>query len=194
VFLMDLFFADDARQNNPTRPGMGPLVAIGGVYVPGECVGGLERALNDLCISTGFPPGEEFKWSPGRELWMRNNLVGNAREAFFLQALRLARDYGARAIIVIEDTKYKRATNTPTPEEDVTRLFLERAHWQFQSANTDGIVVVDRPSGGRADEDQFLADCLELLQSGTGMSSLTASRWLCFRRHRNLSGFYSWRM
>jgi len=164
---MDIFFADDARQRNPTRPGMGPIVAIGGVYVPGGYVSKLEKALDRLCVSTGFPPGDEFKWSPGRELWMRDYLVGKARETFFIQALSLARDHRARATIVIEDVNYQKATKASTPEEDVTGLFLERAHWQFKVADTDGIVVADRPGGGRADEDQFLAGCLELLQGGT---------------------------
>jgi hypothetical protein len=164
---MDIFFADDARQGNPSRPGMGELVAIGGIYVPGHAIGELERALNDLCAQTGFPPGEEFKWSPGRELWMRDNLVEEARKEFFFRVLHLARSHGAVATIIVEDANYKTATQAASAEEDVACLFLERAHLQFSTAGTEGIVVVDRPSGGRADEERFLAGCLETLQSGT---------------------------
>ena len=165
---MDIFFADDARQRSPSRPGMGTLVAIGGIHVPSQAVGGLERAIDELCTDDGFPPREEFKWSPGRELWMHDNLVGEAREQFFVSVLTLARDWGVRAVVVIEDTRYATATSAPNAEEDVTRLFLERVHKQLVKAGAEGIVVVDRPSGGRADEDRFLVNCLETLQSGTG--------------------------
>jgi len=164
---MDFFFADDARQRTPSRSGMGPLVAVGGIHVPDQAVGELETAIDNLCDRTGFPPGEEFKWSPGRELWMRDNLVGEDRQAFFIEVLTLAKQYGIKAVVVIEDTGYRTATDAPNAEEDVTRLFLERAHWQFERAGTKGIVIADRPGGGRADEDSFLAMCLETLQSGT---------------------------
>lgn len=65
---MDIYFADDSRQNNPTRHKMGPLIAVGGIQVPSEIVNKLETAIESLCIEYGFPPQEEFKWSPGREL------------------------------------------------------------------------------------------------------------------------------
>lgn len=164
---MDVFFADDARQRNPSRSGMGSLVSIGGIHVPSQAVGELEKAINNLCDDFGFPPGEEFKWSPGRELWTRDNLIGEDREEFFIRVLTLARDRGVKAIVVIEDTGYQTATGTPTAEEDITSLFLERVHRQLVKARSEGIVIVDRPGGGRADEDRFLANCLETLQSGT---------------------------
>jgi hypothetical protein len=39
---MDFIFADDAQQKQASRPGMGSLVAVGGICVPGEAVGKLE--------------------------------------------------------------------------------------------------------------------------------------------------------
>lgn len=56
-------FADDARQRTPSRDGMGPLVATGGLIVEDRAVGPLERALDALCRDYRFPPGQEFKWS-----------------------------------------------------------------------------------------------------------------------------------
>lgn len=164
---MDLFFADDARQRKPSRPGMGPLVSIGGIYVPSQEVGHLERAIDTLCADYGFPPREEFKWSPGRELWMRDNLVGEERQEFLIRMLSLAQDSEVKAIVIVEDTGYETATGALSAEEDVTCLFLERVHKLLNKARAEGIVIVDRPSGGRADEDRFLANCLETLQSGT---------------------------
>lgn len=164
---MDLVFADDARQNSPSRAGMGPLVAIGGIHVPSAVVGYLEKQIDSLCIDFGFPTGEQFKWSPGRGLWMRDNLVSTRREEFFNGALSLIREHGAVAIVVVEDASRATATGAPTAEVDVTRLFLERVHRRLGAVDSEGIVVVDRPSGGRADEDAFLSDCLETLQNGT---------------------------
>lgn len=164
---MQFCFADDARQNNPSRPGMGALVAIGGIQVPCEVVREFEKQIHQMCDECGFPPGEEFKWSPGRDLWMHSNLTGPDREDFFIRVLTLAQDNGVNVIVVVEDTGYKTATDARSPEEDVTNLFLERVHHQLGSAQADGIVVVDRPGGSRADEDEFLGACLETVQAGT---------------------------
>lgn len=164
---MDVFFADDARQDNPSRPGMGPLVGTGGIYVPSSAVSELEKAIDALCIEAGFPAREEFKWSPGRELWMRDNLIGVKREAFLTRVLDLVRDSGGKAIVVVEDRRYNTATGVSGAEEDVTCLLLERVHKLLRRNQSEGIVIVDRPGGGRADEDSFLGSCLETLSSGT---------------------------
>lgn len=164
---MHVFFADDARQNTPSRPGMGPVIAIGGIQVPSEALNSLEKQIHQLCQECDFPPGESFKWSPGRELWMHDNLVGEQRQEFLTRALTLARDHGTAALVIVEDTSRGTATETSSHEEDVISLFLERAHQQCQRTGEDGIVIVDRPGGSRADEDDFLTGCLETLQSGT---------------------------
>lgn len=166
---MDLFFADDSRQKSPSRPEMGSLVAIGGLHVPDKSVRTLERAIGTLCTDCGFPPGQMFKWSPGEELWMRTSLVEDRRRDFFNSVLTLAAMSEVTATVIIEDTGYQCATpDAPSPEVDVTRLFLERVEHLLKRKGAEGVVVVDRPSGGRADEDKFLANCLETVQSGTG--------------------------
>ena len=165
---MDVFFADDSRQRRPSRPGLGSLVAIGGLHVPDKSVRTLERAIDTFCADWGFPPGEEFKWSPGEELWMRTNLVEDRRRDFFKNVLNQGALDGATATVIIEDTGYQCATpEAPNAEVDVTRLFLERVEHLLKRKGTEGIVVVDRPGGGRAAEDKFLANCLETVQSGT---------------------------
>jgi hypothetical protein len=107
---MRFFFGDDSRQSSPTRPKMGPLVAAGGVLVNHDQVRSLEADLNSLCKEAGFPGNEEFKWSPGRELWMRGRLTGNDRRLFFSKVLSLAVEHHAIGIVVIEDTSCRRAT------------------------------------------------------------------------------------
>ena len=167
---MHFFFADDAKQGKPTRDGVGPLVGIGGIVVPGDRVRGLEHEVDETCEASGFPPGEEFKWSPERDQWMHANLVEDARRQFFLSVLRLAGAHGAEALVVIEDVRHARAiADAASPEADVTRMFLERAdnYLRWARVNDYGVVIVDRPGGGRREEDKFLLECLETLQVGT---------------------------
>lgn len=167
---MRFFFADDSKQQNPTRDGMGSLVAIGGVAANGDSVRALEQEIGEICAEFGFPAGQEFKWSPGAGLWMRTNLIEDCRQEFFLRVLRLAAAHEVGAVFVAEDIRYARATpNAPTPEIDVTRMFLERADTclRKQDVNDYGVVITDRPGGGRGEEDAFLFQCLETLQKGT---------------------------
>jgi hypothetical protein len=164
------FFADDAKQGKPTRERMGSLVAIGGIVVPGDRLQSLEQEISRACDAAGFPPGEEFKWSPRRDQWMYANLVEDARRDFFREVLRLAADHGAEALVVIDDTSYGKAiSDAPNHETDVTRMFLERAdnYLRWTRVNDHGVVIADRPGGGRLEEDKFLLDCLEMLQVGT---------------------------
>jgi hypothetical protein len=167
---MHVFFLDDSRQRNPTRPGMGPLVAVGGICVAEEALRPLEVALDELCRGTGFPEGEagEFKWSPKEEHWMRRNLVQAARRDFLFAALGLAAEHDVKAIVVLEDTSRGQADwRAPSPEDDVVRLFLERANNHLYPGGR-GIVVADRPGGhGQEDEDRFLERCVGTLRTGT---------------------------
>lgn len=164
---MLLVFADDTRQHRTARPGMRPLVGIGGLLVPGDVAAELERELDKLCLDTGFPKGEPFKWSPRADHWMRDSLTGQARTDFFITVLSLLRSARVKAIVVLEDIEAQPATGTDSHELDATMLFLERVHNFLERRQTHGIVVVDRPGGGRSEEEQFLSRCLEVLQSGT---------------------------
>lgn len=146
---------------------MGSLVAIGGVHVPEHAVARLEREIDDICRRTGFPAGEEFKWSPAKAQWMRDHLAESRRRSFFRSVLDVCRRYGARAIVVIEDTKCKQATDAPTPELDVARMFIERVDGLLEDAGQYGVIIADRPSGGSREDTSFLASCLETLQQGT---------------------------
>ena len=164
---MWLFFADDSKQNSPSRSGMGPLVAVGGIGINADAVRDVERGIEQLCADRGFPPGAEFKWSPPRDSWMRGNLNGPDREAFYLDVLQVLAEHEAGGVVTIADTTARPATAATTPEMDVTNLFLERVERRLGDADTTGIVIVDRPGGGRPEEKQFLLDCLSTLQAGT---------------------------
>ena len=165
---MDLFFADDAYQKKPSRPNMGPLVAFGGIHVPGDTVRDTERGIETLCAEFGFPPGEEFKWSPGSNLWMHDNLIEERRQEFLTKVLALIEARGVKALVVIADNRYAPATkDAGNAEIDVTRMFLERVENRLIRLDADGVVIVDQPSGSRTAENKFLGDCLDMLRQGT---------------------------
>jgi hypothetical protein len=161
------FFADDSKQTSPSRAGMGPLVAIGGVMVSHREVDALRDDIDGLCDNAGFPAGEPFKWSPGPDLWMHDNLKDANRERFFRRVLKAANDHQTGALVVMEDTNKRTATGARSAELDVTTMFLERADIEFGRAGTKGVVVVDRPGGSRKHEEKFLGDCVDMLQAGT---------------------------
>ena len=147
---------------------MGPLVAIGGLLVTGDVVRECEKALDDLCKRYMFPRGEEFKWSPGKELWMRKNLIAGQRTKFYLDVLDIVTVRKAKALVVIADKSRATATRKArNAEEDVTCMFLERVQRILEGPTTRRIVVVSRPSGGQKDEVRFLEDCFDTLRRGT---------------------------
>lgn len=169
---MDFVFADDARQKNASRKRTGSLISIGGLYVPDETVCQLERALEALCAKVGFPTGEQFKWSPGKkETFMKTKLLNEERLMFLKEALAIAKEHAASAIVVVEDISRKPASRI-THEEDVTALFLERADWIFRTKRKDGFVIVATPGGGESNKDKFATNCLELRATGTSFSKL----------------------
>lgn len=166
---MDFIFADDSSQKRPSRKGVKPLLAIGGLYVPSDEVAPLELEINDYCKSIGFPSGEQFKWSPGRkESFQKNNLKDKKRTAFFLKLLDLAKKHKCRAVVVISDTDTRFVIKTSkSNEEAVTTMFFERCDWLIR---TSGLLIVAKPSGGRKDENKFVAECLDIIKQGTKYS------------------------
>jgi hypothetical protein len=164
---MYFYFADDTRHRKPTRPGMGPLAGIGGIAVPADSVRELERSIAALCDEFGLPAGQEFKWSPGRELWMWDNLKGPKRRCFFLRIVKTLEDGDATALAVLSDASVRPATGAARPEEDVATMFLERVNYHAQKNGSQGVVIVARPSGTRKSEGEFLHKCLETLEAGT---------------------------
>lgn len=166
---MHLIFADDSGQKKPKRPGMGPLTAIGGIVVPGSDVISLEKDIDALCADFGFPPAEEFKWSPNKDMWMHKSLVESEREQFFLAVITLLKDAGVRVIVVVEDEDKPRAcvAESESTLVDVTCLYLERVNNELAAIESHGIVIADQPSGGKSQEMAFLTQCVERLRAGT---------------------------
>lgn len=127
---MNIWFVDDARQRAPSRDRMGPLCAAGGICISEANLRGFELSLEELCARTGIPARQEFKWSPGRELWMHDNLRDEAQTNFFLESIRCARQHGVIGILACVDVNFGAATKVASHELDVVRLLLERVHQQ----------------------------------------------------------------
>ena len=165
---MQLILADDSQQSKPTRRRMGPLVGIGGVHVERSAADSLERELNRLCRVAGFPDGEEFKWSPRKHSWMWTCLHNPERDTFFCAALTAAALHGVRATVVVSDVGCRYAIKTsPSHEQDVTDMFLERSNWALAAANTTGIVILDRPGGNQITAARYFAACFRTVTTGT---------------------------
>ena len=165
---MHIFFTDDSVQLKPSRPKMGPIVAAGGVIVAADVVRQLDNDLDNLCRKADFPHGEPFKWLPGAELWMRENLVGSDREAFFIEVLATLGKYDCKAIFVAEDKNCQTAEDrSQTHEIDLAKLLIERADWFCVKHGTSGLIVIDRTGGDQKKDEAFLLDCMETFKTGT---------------------------
>ena len=164
---MYILFADDSNRYKPSLPNMGALIAIGGILVEASRLKSLNQSIEAICTQHGFPQNEPFKWSPGRKLWMRENLIDGRRRDFFLFLLTEIKNHSAEGIVVIEDINRNTATDATTHQIDVVKLFFERIAWKLNRLRSEGVLIIARPSGGRGDEDRFLYNCLETIRQGT---------------------------
>lgn len=119
-------FVDDSKQNSPQLKNAGPLVAVGGLIVPAEHVWDTTREIGSVAKAYGFPINEEFKWSPPKKSWMRENLKGDQKREFFEQIVNTLHGFSVRAVVVVVDATCSSATGTPNPELDATTMFMER--------------------------------------------------------------------
>jgi hypothetical protein len=171
---MYFVFADDAKQDRPSRKRMGPLVAAGAILLNGDRLKDLESSIETLCKKKGFPVEDpkksEFKWSPGKELWMRDNLSAMDREQFLLSVIERLADAEVKVIVAIDDKHCSVANSSEngsahlTHEQDATYLLFERVNRLLQDLHEDAIVINDRPS---EPENEFLAAGLEMWRRGT---------------------------
>ncbi len=166
--VMQLVFVDDAHQR-PSRAGIkGDLVAVGAISVAADNARRVEKAIAASCREFGFPEDEEFKWSPSRSSWMYANLCGEVRAQFFATVIDHLHEARAFAVVVMEDNGRNPASQDATSAElDVVVLLLERVANRLKGLRETGLVIADRPGGGRREEDRFVAECLTALDKGT---------------------------
>jgi hypothetical protein len=100
---VEVFFLDDSAQKG-ARPGMGTVVAAGGVFVESASLRPLSAAIDAACAEAGVPVTEEVKWSPKKGSWIHEKLHGDARQNCYSSILKAAAEHKVRAAVVCWDT------------------------------------------------------------------------------------------
>jgi len=105
---------------------MGSMVAVGGFSVDADLIRPLEKKIDDICSDFHFPKGEVFKWSPGHEHWMRNNLIKENREKFQKTIISALSYFKCELVFVVEDKSCATACGEDNHELDSIKLLIER--------------------------------------------------------------------
>ena len=151
---MDLVLLDDSAQSKPRRPGLPPLRAVGGLYVPGNAAGVLESSIHDLKQRAGFRGDAYFgecKWKPNRDQWMDAGLRGDDRTQFQIALVDLLVKSGCEAVVAVR--------TEATPRSVVWHDAFRMSHDLLRERETSGVIITDRPSDGC--EKPFLRACLD---------------------------------
>lgn len=164
---MDVFFADDSVQR-PSRRGLGKLVAFGGIAFDETKLAPFSTAVNEILVGYGVPPDVELKWSPDprKDRWLHDEFKDPERRSCYDDVLRAAREHGGRAIVVVWDTGRTSLKGSEAFDRCVDYVF-ERIETHLQKAGRLGLVVADRPGGGKPEEDAFLRSFLLRVTLGT---------------------------
>jgi hypothetical protein len=165
---VDFFFADDARQAQPTRPGMGAIVAFGGVRVAGDRLAALNRSLDSVCREKyHFPSGEEFKWSPSRSSWMAKNIKGSKAGELYGDVIAQLILHDVVVTVMTSEERGQKEFREEQARRRTVKYYLERVEQQCARRNTQAFVVVDQPGGGAQQQTEFLSRCADIVESGT---------------------------
>ena len=162
---MEVFFADDSKQNG-IRDGMGKIVSVGGIFLEESRLRALTEAVDEIAAAFGIPENEEIKWSPKKGAWIYENLHGDDRKECYTQILKAAADLDARAIVIAWDTGRTTLKGEKALAKCLDYLF-ERIEVHLGKRSSCGLIVADRPGGGKKQEDEMLGDFLEKVQKGT---------------------------
>ncbi len=162
---MEVFFADDSKQKG-IRDGMGKIVSVGGIFLEETRLRALTDAVNEIATAFGIPEEEEIKWSPKKGSWIYKNLKGDDRQDCYTQILKATASLDARAIVIAWDTGRTTLKDEKALEKCLHYLF-ERIEVHLGKRSSCGLIVADRPGGGKKQEDEMLGGFLEKVQKGT---------------------------
>lgn len=162
---MEIFFADDSIQRACKRESLGALIGVGGILVEESEIRPLADALDGIAESFGLPRGEEFKWSPQRGSWIRDNLRDHRGKCYGL-VLEAAHTHRVKAIVICNDTS-RTADNKDQAYQRCLDYLFERLSMNLEDRNAHAIMVADRPGGGKVQEDEFLSYFLRRVREGT---------------------------
>jgi len=164
---VDVFFADDSAQR-ASRRGLGKLVAFGGIGFEEHQLAPFAQSVDAIAKRYGVPPDVELKWSPDprKDRWLHEEFHDPQRRDCYREVLEAAHNHGGRAIVVVWDTG-RTALKGAAAFDRCVDYFFERVETHLQTVGRLGIVVADRPGGGKAEEDSFLRLFLLRVTLGT---------------------------
>ena len=159
------FFGDDSYRKG-TRGGMGMLVAFGGILLPDEALRPLQARLRDVRDRFGLPEAEELKWSPRRGSWIHERLTGENRRSCYRDVLRAAREHDGTVFVVGYDLGRRPGRPEDALLQCITWCF-ERISMCLEDRRDLGVIICDRPGGGKKEEDALLGTVVSTIQDGT---------------------------
>jgi hypothetical protein len=162
---VEFFFGDESTQKG-ARDGMGKLVAFGGVFVSDDEIKDLDADIDAVAKTHKIPRGTELKWSPPKNNWIRDNLVGADREQCYRQVLEAAATRGVRALVVLLDTGRTTVKGDKAFEKALDWSW-ERIEMHLATEGASGVIVADRPGGKPSDDEEFLEAYLNRMTIGT---------------------------
>lgn len=164
---MHVFFADDSERKG-SRPDMGQLVAFGGVYFDESALGSVDEGFRTVLTDLGIPEDTEVKWSLPPGNWIREELADGKRPELYRRLLQVAQNHDGRVIVSVIDVGRLQATEEEC-FRDAVKFVFERFDTNLSYVGDDalGLIVADRPSGDRQDEQEFLSSFLEHVDRGT---------------------------
>ena len=162
---MNVLFLDESIQNG-ARGGMGQLIGTGVLILQENMLRPLQEEISTICKDFGIPSECEIKWSPPPRNWIHSNLVRDDRQECYRQILNATSERGARAVVVVFDTGRTSVQDSVALRQALDYVF-ERATMHLEKERELGIIVADRPGGGRREENLFLKDVLKTIESGT---------------------------
>lgn len=162
---MHLFFGDDSVRKG-ARGGMGMLVSFGGILLDETMLRPLQEQITSIRRDFDVPPGEELKWSPRKDSWIFQKLHGPDRTECYRRAIRAAREAGGCAFAVVFDRGRRKVHQSVALRNCIDWCF-ERVTMCLQDRGAVGLMICDRPGGGKKEEDQLLGEVLETIEQGT---------------------------
>jgi hypothetical protein len=162
---VEIFFGDDSSQRGDLE-GMGQLISFGGLFLAEGNLRSLSDEVDAIAKSFGIPEGTEIKWSPPRDSWIAKNLVGDERKECYQRILEAAAERDGRALVIGWD-EGRTSLKGERAFEECVKYALERTSMHLETRGALGIIVADRPGGGRKTDQKLLASFLERVQKGT---------------------------
>ena len=168
---MRVAFIDDSKQDGKRRD-MGRLIALGAVAFPEQTIADYAREAEAIYAALDVPLDTELKWSPPRDSFLNSEAGREARSVLQEQLLRLAVEAEARSVVVVWDTG-RTILQGRFAEQKVLEFLYERVSMCLE--DDIGMMIADRPAGGRAKDDEKWLNLKNLAPSDDRIGAVLAA-------------------